>query len=226
MSIKNIIFPICLGFFVVLVLFTLGQWQLSRLQWKNDLLDNIERKLLEQPVNVPVLPTEGLDKYRSVRFSGSLLKEEIHVLTSIKLLGPGFLAVSPFLLDDGRKILVDRGFIPENEKNLSRYWGLIELEGNLFWPNETDGFTPEANLSKNIWFARDIELMSVMLKTEPIMVVITKSSLDHGAKMQSLDVNLPNNHLQYAITWFSLATIWFFMSIYLIIVTKRKNNLS
>ena len=136
------------------------------------------------------------------------------------------MAVSPFLLDDGRKILVDRGFIPENEKNLSRYWGLIELEGNLFWPNETDGFTPEANLSKNIWFARDIELMSVMLKTEPIMVVITKSSLDHGAKMQSLDVNLPNNHLQYAITWFSLATIWFFMSIYLIIVTKRKNNLS
>ena len=226
MSVKKFIFPSILGLFGVSFLFMLGIWQLNRLEWKNNLLAKIEDKMLEPPIEMPLNPIQMRDQYRSVSLSGMLVPEELHVLTSVKRLGPGFLIVSPFILEDGRKILLDRGFVAEINKNTARYNGKLKLVGNLFWPNETDGFTPKPNKNKNIWFARNLELMASYLGTEKIMVVASKSLLDFGLIKQPLNVHLPNNHLQYAITWFSLAVIWFLMSIYFILVVRKKMIIS
>ena len=87
----------------------------------------------------------------------------------------------------------------------------------IFFPNETDAFTPEPYLIKNIWFSRDLEKMSNYLNTQPIMVIMSSKVNDETIVITPLSPNFINNHLQYAITWFSMAIAWLFMSIYLII---------
>ena len=88
--------------------------------------------------------------------------------------------------------------------------------GHLYWPNETDYFTPEPNVKRNIWFSRDLEKMAKFLKTQPILVVATENRLDASIKMQDPTNNIPNNHFQYAITWFMMSILWFGMSVYFV----------
>jgi surfeit locus 1 family protein len=90
------------------------------------------------------------------------------------------------------------------------------IVGNLQWPQETDSFTPVPDLENNIWFARDVQAMAEALQADPILVVQREASLGSGA-LTPLPVDtsaIPNDHLQYAITWFSLATVWTLMTIY------------
>ena len=109
------------------------------------------------------------------------------------------------------------GFISESKKNVLREIEDGKISGNIFFPNETDTFTPEPNLIKNIWFSRDLEKMSNYLNTKPILVILSSKVNDKSIVTTPLSPNFINNHLQYAITWFSMALAWLFMSIYLII---------
>ena len=144
------VFPIALGLSGISVLIMLGVWQLQRLDWKNNLLSNIEQKITAEPVLLMEELTELDDQYRSVMVEGDILPGEIHILTSLKNIGPGFLVIVPFALADGKIIMVDRGFVPEAEKKLNRSNGKVKLVGNLLWPNETDGFTPDPDVKKNM----------------------------------------------------------------------------
>ena len=92
--------------------------------------------------------------------------------------------------------------------------GEVTVTGNLHWPQEIDSFTPEPDLEANIWFARDLPAMAETLNSEPLLIVARTTSLPDGPVMP-LPVDtagIPNDHLQYAITWFSLALIWVAMT--------------
>ena len=157
------------------------------------------------------------NQYLPVTYEGEFLKNEIHVLFSLKPYGPGFKIIRPFKLKSDEIILVDLGFVRESEKNVQREIKENKISGNIFFPNETDFFTPAPNFVKNIWFSRDLEKMSNYLNTKPIMVIMSSKVNDDTVVITPLSPNFINNHLQYAITWFSMAIAWFFMSIYLII---------
>ncbi|MEM7295925.1 MAG: SURF1 family protein, partial [Pseudomonadota bacterium] len=85
----------------------------------------------------------------------------------------------------------------------------------LHWPDEIDGFTPEPDRSADIWFARDVPTLAEELGTEPVLLVArTLSALEAGIDPLPVDTAaVPNNHLQYAVTWFSLAAIWVVMTV-------------
>ena len=217
------IFPVLLGLSGLALLLYLGFWQIKRLEWKENIIEEIGIKLQNPVVSVPETFSEDKSQYLPVAASGIFDSRELHVLTSIKRLGPGFRIISRFISEDGRSFLVDRGFIPEEEKTNSRPAGFVNIEGNLFWPNETDFFTPDANKNSNIWFARDIELMSKELETDPVMIVLRASDLESQPKPQPVTVEITNNHLEYAITWFSLAGIWLIMTTYLIFKIKNRS---
>ena len=102
--------------------------------------------------------------------------------------------------------------------------GPVEVIGALYWPDETDGFTPAPDREANIWFARDLGPMAAALGTEPLLIIAERHSGSPGESLGGgdwprplrLGVNLANDHLQYAITWFSLALIWAVMSALLV----------
>ncbi|MEM1276554.1 MAG: SURF1 family protein [Pseudomonadota bacterium] len=214
---RRIAIPIVIGVFACTLLSGLGLWQLQRLAWKQGLLDAIAARLLDEPVALPERPQEDQDQFLQVLLDGRMQAEELHVLTSRRPYGPGFKIVSAFELADGRRILIDRGYVPERLKDpTSRQFDLpatMEISGTLFWPNETDSFTPEPDLEKNIWFARDLDFMAQTLGTRPILVSLSAPVTGDWPVPSQVAHNIPNNHLSYAITWFALSTVWAGMTI-------------
>ena len=196
------------------ILIGLGTWQVQRLAWKEGILAEIDARIGDAPAPLPANPKPETDRYQPVAVSGTFLPGELHVLTSIKNVGPGYLVIAPFETDTGRRILIDRGFVLETDKDAARMPEPATVEGNLHWPQETDGFTPEPDLARNTWFARDVDRMAAALDTEPVLV-IARSPTGDGVTPIGIDTSaIPNDHLNYAITWFSLAAIWIAMTIY------------
>ena len=214
---KKWLFFVCIAIPGLIVLLSLGVWQTKRLAWKEALLENIRSNLSSEPSLLPISIKKSEHNYKMVKIRGSLEPISIFILTPVKGSGAGFRVISPFKLKDGGKILVDRGVIKEKDKPRLETSGKQRLVlGYLSWPNETDYFTPEPNFTRNIWFSRDLEKMANFLKTEPILVVATENRLDPSIKMQDPTYDIPNNHLQYAITWFMMSILWFGMSVYFV----------
>ena len=216
-------FIIFIGFAGTAFLLYLGKWQIDRLYWKVDVLKKIDQKIAAAPVLLPAEPSESVHKYLSVEISGQLLQESIRVLASKKRYGAGYRIIHVFRTN-GRRLLVDLGFVgleTDYDIDLSSD---ISLVGNLHWPDELDNFTPEPDLENNIWFARDVERVASALQTEPILIILKDSTLkDKNIKPMPIDTtHIPNDHLQYAITWFSLAIIWALMSCLFIWTTRQK----
>ena len=220
---KRIWFIVFIGFAGIACLLYLGMWQVDRLYWKLDVLKKIDQKIAAAPVLLPAEPSESVHKYLSVEISGQFLQESIRVLASKKRYGAGYRIIHVFRTN-GRRLLVDLGFVgleTDYDIDLSSD---ISLVGNLHWPDELDNFTPEPDLENNIWFARDVERVASALQTEPILIILKDSTLkDKNIKPMPIDTtHIPNDHLQYAITWFSLAIIWALMSCLFIWTTRQK----
>ena len=216
-------FIVFIGFAGTACLLSLGKWQIDRLHWKTDLLGKIDQKITEVPVILPAKPNEDDHKYLSVEILGQYTGESIRVLASRKHYGAGYRIISVFQTNQ-RRLLVDQGFVGlENTYDVSLA-GDISLVGNLHWPDEVDTFTPTPDLKNNIWFARDVERIASFLQTEPVLLILKDSSLkDKNITPMPIDTShIPNDHLQYALTWFSLAIIWALMSCLFVWTTRRK----
>ncbi|WP_425083856.1 SURF1 family protein [Ruegeria profundi] len=195
------------------VLLWLGTWQVQRLAWKQEILSEIDSRIAAEPVPLPQQVSEDEDKYLPVTVTGDMEPGEIHVLVSVKQVGAGYRIIQSFSTED-RTILVDRGFVPTTAKQTDRLTGPMEVTGNLHWPDEIDSYTPEADIDSNIWFARDVPNLAAALGTEPILL-IARSQTDPGVTPLPVDTaGIPNDHLQYAITWFGLALVWAAMTGY------------
>ena len=220
---KKLIFPLALGIFGTGFLIWLGLWQLDRLEWKESVLAQIDARILDAPVALPLTPTEDVDQFLPVRIAGYLTGEEIHVLASRKAIGAGYRVIAVFRTD-GRDILVDRGFIPTPAKNHQREPLELTITGNLHWPDELTSSIPEADIAANIWFARDVAAMAREANTEPVLLVARSDTGDGVEAFPVTSSGIPNDHLNYAITWFLFATVWFGMTLYLLWRIKRKTN--
>jgi surfeit locus 1 family protein len=239
---RRMIAPLVFGIVGVAILLSLGFWQLRRLEWKEAILAEIAGRLAAEPVAVPPDATPGADQYLRVRATGTLDSGELHVYTSVPQRGVGYRVIAPMTLADGRRVLLDRGFVPIGDKDAARPPGPIAVTGSLAWPQETDRFTSDPDRAKNIWFARDVPQMAAALETAPVMIVVAESAAAGapGARPvsqpasqpvsqpasqpipQPVTVNIPNDHLQYAITWFLLAIVWTLMTGYLLYRIKRR----
>lgn len=226
---QRLIGPILLGVAGVAILLTLGIWQVQRLGWKQEILANIETRMLAEPA--PILPNPvdaNRDKYLSIKLSGVIGREEIHVLASRKHAGAGYRVISPFSIveTDGtkRRILLDRGFVPLGAKDEVRQETDIEVTGNLHWPDEIDKYTPDPDTDKQIWFARDVRTLAENLGTEPVLLIARSDTRDGIEPHPVGTTGIPNDHLNYAITWFSLAFVWFGMTLFLVWRIKRQNG--
>lgn len=199
------------------ILISLGVWQMQRLAWKQGVIADIEARIAAPPVQLPDNLDPERDAYLPVEVTGVLGSEYLQVLVSKKGAGAGYRIIRPMLRTDGR-IMVDMGFVATADASGLKFeeGPPLTVVGNLQWPQETDNFTPAPDLDKNIWFARDVQAMAGALGTAPVLVV-RRDAPQSGGPVSPLPVDtsaIPNDHLQYAITWFSLAAIWSLMTFF------------
>ncbi len=213
------IFPsLVFGIVGVAVLASLGFWQLSRLDEKLAQIAAIEARIGDSPAALPERPDAQADRYRPVAVSGRYTGEVVHVLSAREGFGPGSRVIAAFEMADGTRILVDRGFLPEAARGtVDLASDLITVTGNLDWPQDTDGYTPEPDLARGLWFSREVEPIAAHLGTQPLMVVARADAPAAGLIATPLDsADLRNDHLEYAITWFLLAAAWAGMTVFLL----------
>lgn len=200
--------PLILGLAGVAVLLSLSAWQMQRLAWKETILAEIDARIGASPVQIPHTPDPEADRFLPVSVSGQFTGQHLDILVSRKQIGAGYRVISVLETDDGRRVLVDRGFLPEAARGLPREAGAVTVTGNLHWPAEVDGFTPAPDVKTGIWFARDVPAMAAMLQSEPVLIV-ARSDTGDGIEAMPVDgAGIPNDHLNYAITWFLLAVVW------------------
>jgi len=211
---RRILFLLIVALGGAAVLVALGVWQVQRLAWKEGVIADIQARIAADPVPLPDTPDPVRDAYLPVAVQGTLMGDGIDVLISQKQVGAGYRMIAPLNLGGGRSILADLGFVLSEAKGTINPTGPVTLSGNLQWPQEVDSFTPDPDLGANIWFARDVPAMAQMLHTDPVLLVVRRMDPAVGG-ITPLPVDtarIPNDHLQYAITWFSLAAIWLAMS--------------
>ena len=204
------------------VLIGLGVWQLQRLSWKEVVLAEIEARIGAAPVALPAVPDPVTDRFLPVQAVGRLTGDQLDVLVSRKQIGPGFRVIAVLETDTGRRVMVDRGFVTDEARGLPRDVSALDVVGNLVWPEEVDGFTPAPDTARGMWFARDVPAMAEALKAEPVLIV-ARSLTGDGIEPMPVDSSaVPNDHLNYAITWFLLAFVWAGMTGLLLWRMRRK----
>ncbi|TNF22520.1 MAG: SURF1 family protein [Rhodobacteraceae bacterium] len=223
---KRILFALIVGALGIAVLVALGRWQVERLAWKQGVIAAIEARIAADPIALPDYPDLASHKYAPVAVTGQIGSGELYVLVSQKHKGAGYRVIAPLLTVDGRHVLIDRGFIPVDQRDAPRRTGAVAITGNLHWPDDRTSSTPENDIAGNTWFARDIAEMARALRTEPLLVVVRREDPPApGIEPLPVDTSaIPNDHLHYAVTWFSLAAIWLAMTGLYIWRTARKKD--
>ncbi|MEN9409373.1 MAG: hypothetical protein RL216_1347 [Pseudomonadota bacterium] len=213
---RRMIVPLLIGLLGGAILISLGVWQLQRLAWKEGVLADIAARIIADPVALPATLDPAVDRYKPVTVTGRFTGEHLDVLVSRKQIGAGVRVIEAFETADGRRILIDRGFLTDDQRAAPRESGAATVEGNLHWPDETDSYTPPPDPKTGLWFARDVAAMAQALNTEATFIVARKPT---GGAIEPMPVDtsgIPNDHMNYAITWFSLAAVWLGMTAYLL----------
>jgi surfeit locus 1 family protein len=211
----------------------LGNWQLDRKAWKEGLIDTLGQRLAGAPAALP--PRErwasldpAADEFRRVQFRAMIVPdEEALVFTSGSAFRPdvsgsGYWAFAPARLAGGGVVVLDRGFVPEGRQDrATRAAGEIavggvtaaevDMVGVMRWPEQAGWFMPAADPGHNLWFVRDptaIARAKNWGEVAPFFIELESPVPSGGLPFPGpLKVELPNDHLQYAMTWFGLAAV-------------------
>ena len=213
---RKTVFALALGLSGAAVLIWLGLWQVSRLEWKRDIIANAGEMIAADPVPLAATLDPVADRYRAVSVAGNFTGEEAHVLTSTREKGPGYLVIAAYVTDEGRRILIDRGFVPETEKTTPRPARSVEVIGNLNWPDDMTPSTPPYDASRAIWYGRDLAGIAALLHTEPVLIIARTDTGDNVTSRPVTTAGFRNDHFEYAVTWFLLAAVWLGMTGFLL----------
>lgn len=204
------------------ILLSLGTWQVQRLHWKEALIADIEARRHADPLDVAGLEAvlrEGGDvDYRAARAEGRYLNDkERHFLATFNG-EAGFYIYTPLALSDGRYLFVNRGFVPYDLKEpTKRTQGALQGDqivsglARARLASKPGFMVPDNDEAKNIFYWKDLDRMaaSVGLPENTVLPFFLDADatpvpggLPRGGVTQ---IDLPNSHLQYAITWYGLA---------------------
>lgn len=210
---RRLILPLVLGLVGFAILISLGNWQVRRMGEKEAYLAEVETLISAAPQTVPDVIDPMRDRFLAVAAEGAFTGDTVRVLVSHKKMGAGYRLITVLETPEGRRLMVDRGFIRVASESPALPEGMVEVTGNLHWPAEVDKYTPENDLEKNIWFAREVPVLAAHLNAEEVLLIARGTSYDAGAVVP-LGVGtegIPNDHLEYVVTWYGLAIVWLLM---------------
>ena len=207
----------------LLILVSLGTWQLERLQWKNKYINEIKKQM-----SLPVIQINSNNfiklnnlRHRKINISGNYLYDKkitIHSKVYNKIVGKHLLV--PFKTEFGY-IIVNRGFVPNNDIiNIEENTKIITISGIINFVNKKSYFIPNNDLENNDWYYINIDDLKKYSNLDlfNFYLIEENNPLEHVPIGSQYSLDIPNDHLQYAFTWFSLA---FALSIFMHLVWKR-----
>ena len=204
--------------FFILVFVALGSWQIIRLNWKNNLILEIENSLKNPPVE---LSNSNVENYLKIKTSGSIdLEKQIYLYNLNDTGTPGFEVINPILIND-INYLINRGWIPFEKKNSKEInvFNENDIIGTLKLQGRKNIFKPDNDLEENYWFSLNREDILKFTGKEFSKYIIYLNGNYQVPKPKKITANISNNHQKYALTWFSLA-----ISILLLYLYFRKKN--
>lgn len=197
----------------------LGVWQLERRVWKLDLIARVEARVHAAPIappgpaDWPAIST-AKDEYLRVRLTGRFLNDRETFVQALTDLGPGFWVLTPLKTDRGFLVLVNRGFVPPEQRAAARHGtmsgetsvtGLLRIsepKGRFLRPNEP---------AVARWYSRDVAAIAAARGLSDVAPYFVDAEAGADPKVWPRGgltvVSFPNNHLVYALTWFSLALL-------------------
>ncbi|KAJ2514879.1 surf-like protein [Coemansia sp. RSA 2049] len=210
---------------VPLIAFGLGTWQVQRLKWKLALLDEVNDRMHRRPIALPLRATSDeieQNEYRRVIVHGGFDHSKEMLVGPRSLEGePGYIVVTPLVREDGSRILINRGWVRRDladpkARPQSQPAGPVTIVAFVRRATAKNSFTPKPSPEKNQWFSIDLDVMSKHGDTQPVLLEVIQpdsvattiqnagSGIPIGVPFQ---VDIRNNHLQYLITWYTLAVI-------------------
>ena len=207
--------------FSVIILFcALGSWQLVRLQWKNNLIYQISEGLKSPAINYS---NKIESNYQRISVNGEYNFEKQIYLYSLNDKGqPGYDVITPFESRFSENVLVNRGWIKSNLKNniVINKTPDSKIQGLILEIRKPNIFKPENDIKKNIWFSINLEqIKEITGKNFSNHVLYLEEKKITVPKPKKITIDLPNNHLKYAITWYSIS-----ISIFAYFLYFRKKN--
>jgi surfeit locus 1 family protein len=210
------LWPTLISVPAVIVMIGLCVWQVQRLHWKEGLIAERTSRVAAEPISLPSVGTDpAAVEYRRVRLEGTFHHDRELFLGARSLNGNvGYHILTPFALTGGGAVLVDRGWVPiERKAPESRAEGQLAgaqtLDGIVRLARGKAWMQPDNEPQSNVWFFVDLPAMAagtgIDLRTD---LYIDAGPAENPGKYPvggQTRIELPNDHLQYAITWGLLA---------------------
>ena len=204
--------------FFILVFTGLGTWQIIRLNWKNNLILEIENSLKNPPVE---LAQSKKENFLKIKASGSIdFDKQIYLYNLNESGTPGFEVINPIMIGD-ENFLINRGWIPFEKKGTQEInvFDQKNIIGTLKLQGRKNIFKPDNDLDENYWFSLNREDILKFTGKNFSKYIIYLDGNYQLPRPKKITANISNNHQKYAITWFSLA-----LSILLLYLYFRKKN--
>jgi surfeit locus 1 family protein len=213
---------VILGIAGIAVLVGLGTWQVNRLAWKEALLASIDQRIHTAPRTLAEVEVQfaqfGDVDYEPVELSGTFdHARERHFFATYEG-ESGFFVYTPLALPDGRRVFINRGFVPYDNKDAStrpegQVGGTVTISGLARNPlaEKPSAMLPDNETDKNIFYWKDLAAMGESAGVDrstllPFFVDAGPAKNPGGLPVGGVTIiDLPNSHLQYAITWYGLA---------------------
>jgi len=200
----------------VVAMLGLGLWQLDRREWKHELLASMQQRMGETPREMSeILAMPSNERaWRPIMVVGRFLNDREMPLyrQDVDSGEPGYDILTPLVLADGRAVLVNRGWVPPDKRDPATRpgapQGQVWVTGVVRDVGEREAFANDNSPETGEWYWIDLDAMHAHAGVDllPLVVVADRTgdpaALPRGGQ---IFVDLPDNHLQYALTWFGLA---------------------
>jgi surfeit locus 1 family protein len=219
-----------LALFSFCIFLALGTWQVERRAWKLDLIDRVERRVHAAPTPAPPRPewplvSRASHEYRHVRVTGVFLPESQTRVQALTERGSGFWVMTALREPDGSIVLVNRGFVAADEPAHAAAAAPpdqpVSVTGLLRMTEPGGGFLRHNEPAADRWYSRDVQAIAAargLGVVAPYFIDADRAATAHGGTDVPVGgltvIAFYNNHLIYAITWYTLAAmipaaLWF-----------------
>jgi surfeit locus 1 family protein len=208
---------------VIAGLLALGTWQVQRRAWKLDLIARVDARLHAAPQPAPFGQAPGkADEYRRIAATGRFISDKQALVQASTVRGPGWWVLTPLVTPHGT-VLVNRGYVP-TRKAPAAPTGQVTVVGLLRLTEPGGGFLRSNDPAADRWYSRDVAAIARRegMVTAPYFIDAQAGVERPGQPIGGLTVvTFTNNHLAYAITWYTLAIMTAAAFAYSIRSTRR-----